>query len=190
MTEILIERLGHRGDGIAAGPVYAARSLPGETVAGDIVDGRIAAPVVVTPSPHRVTPPCPHYAACGGCALMHADDGFVQDWKARIVRAALAAQQIDAQILEVETSPPASRRRATLSARRTRKGALVGFHDRASDTLSPVTDCRVLTPRILRGLPIFRGVDHRWRVPQRGAVLCGDGHAGRARHRGDRGQGP
>ncbi|KKK90010.1 hypothetical protein LCGC14_2727360, partial [marine sediment metagenome] len=24
MTEILIERLGHRGDGIAAGPVYAA----------------------------------------------------------------------------------------------------------------------------------------------------------------------
>lgn len=153
MTQHFIERLGHRGDGIASGPVFAARTLPGEVVEGEPEAGRIAAPRIVTPSPDRVAPPCVHYKACGGCALQHASDTFVADWKASVVRAALAAQGLDAPVRRIATSPPNSRRRAALSGRRTKKGALVGLHARASDTITAITECHLLHPSILAALP-------------------------------------
>ena len=76
---LTIERLGHRGDGIAEGPVYVARTLPGEVVEGTVEEGRIAQPKIVSPSPHRVSAPCAHYRSCGGCQLQHASDAFVAE---------------------------------------------------------------------------------------------------------------
>ncbi|MFT6271770.1 MAG: 23S rRNA (uracil1939-C5)-methyltransferase, partial [Dinoroseobacter sp.] len=58
---VTIDRLGMHGDGIAPGPVYVARTLPGEVIAGEIEGDRIAAPKIVTPSEMRVKAPCPHY---------------------------------------------------------------------------------------------------------------------------------
>ena len=153
MDEIRIERLGHLGDGIAEGPVYAPRVLPGEVVRGEIRAGRIDDPRIVMPSPDRVAPPCPHYRRCGGCALMHASDRFVAGWKSEVVRRALAAQGIDAEIAAVETSPAASRRRAVLSGRRLKGGPVAGFHARASDTVTQKPACRILRPELLAALP-------------------------------------
>ncbi|MEM9550165.1 MAG: class I SAM-dependent RNA methyltransferase, partial [Pseudomonadota bacterium] len=76
-TEWVVERLGHQGDGIAAGPVFAPRALPGERVTG-VLDGRTLRDLrIVTPSDQRIKAPCRHYASCGGCQLQHASDGFV-----------------------------------------------------------------------------------------------------------------
>ena len=36
MTRFEIERLGHQGDGIAQGPVFAPLTLPGEIVTGTL----------------------------------------------------------------------------------------------------------------------------------------------------------
>ncbi len=146
---LTIERLGHRGDGIAPGPVFVPLTLPGEVVEGDVSGDRIAAPRIVTPSADRVKAPCRHFRQCGGCALQHASDGFVAAWKADVVRTALAAQGLEAPVRGIVTSPPASRRRAVLSARRTKSGALIGFHARASDTLVDTPDCLLLSPRIM-----------------------------------------
>jgi 23S rRNA (uracil1939-C5)-methyltransferase len=157
---IAIERLGHLGDGIGAGPdggpVYAARALPGEVIEGEAEDGRIEAPRIVTPSPDRVAARCPHYRSCGGCALMHASDGFVAGWKTRVIETALAAQGLKAPIRAMATSPPRSRRRATLAGRRTKKGALVGFHARRSDTIVPISECHVLDPGLVALLPTLQ----------------------------------
>lgn len=158
MDTYTIERLGHRGDGIAPGPVFAARTLPGEVIAGDAVDGRIAAPRILTPSPERVKPACPHYNACGGCALMHARDAFVTEWKSGVVHAALAAQGLSAPFLAPHVSPPGTRRRAALSGTRTKKGAIVGFHGRASDTITSVPGCLVLDSAIVAGLPALEAL--------------------------------
>ena len=126
--EITIQRLGHKGDGIADGPILAPLTLPGETVAGEGVDGRMEAPRILTPSPDRVKAPCRHFRQCGGCALQHASDDFVARWKQGVVETALAAQGLDTPFRPLHTSPPRSRRRATLAGRRTKKGALIGFH--------------------------------------------------------------
>ena len=154
---LTVARLGHLGDGIAetaAGPVYLPRMLPGEVVSDDGTH-------ILTPSPDRVRPPCPHYRRCGGCALQHASDGFVANWKAEVVRTALAAHGIGAEVVAVHTSPPGSRIRATLAGRRTRAGALVGFHAPASDVIVPVPDCRVLDPALLALLPFLDAVTVR-----------------------------
>ncbi len=153
-----IARLGHRGDGIAPGPIYVARTLPGEVVQGAPDGGRIAAPRIVTPSSDRVAPPCPHYRSCGGCALMHASDGFVARWKVGVVRTALAAAGVAMPAPSLHTSPPNSRRRATLAGRRLRRGAIVGFHGRASVTLTAIPDCRLLVPPIVAALPALEAL--------------------------------
>ena len=152
--KLTIQRLGHLGDGVAEGPVFVPRALPGEEVEGEVGGDRMLAPKIVTPSQDRVAAPCPHYRTCGGCSLQHASDAFVSAWKVAVVRAALEARGLDADIRGIATSPPRSRRRATLHGRRLRKGALVGFHGRASDTITTTPDCHLIGPAIVAALPV------------------------------------
>lgn len=153
-----IERLGHLGHGIAggpAGPLYVPGVLPGEVVEGDPAGDRLENLRIVTPSTDRVKPPCPHARACGGCQLQHASDAFVAGWKRGVVAHALAAQGLAADALSegVITSPPRSRRRAAVAARKTRGGALVGFHARGSDVIVPVPGCILLHPSLVALFP-------------------------------------
>jgi 23S rRNA (uracil1939-C5)-methyltransferase len=156
---LTIERLGQMGDGIGqgpAGPVFAPLTLPGEVVEGDIVDGRIETPRIVTPSANRVRPPCSHFKACGGCSVQHASDAFVQTWKADVVRAALSARDLPTPIRNVHTSPAQSRRRATLAGKRTKSGAMIGFHARGSATVIEVPNCQLLVPQIVALFPALQ----------------------------------
>jgi 23S rRNA (uracil1939-C5)-methyltransferase len=152
-VRLTIDRLGHLGDGIAPGPVYVPLTLPGEVVDGDVSGDRVPAPRIVTPSADRVRAPCPHYRMCGGCSLMHASDMFAADWKSGVVRNALLAQGLGSPLRHVVTSPARSRRRATFAGRRTKVGALVGFHARGSDQVIAIPDCRLLHPALVATLP-------------------------------------
>ncbi|CUH45209.1 class I SAM-dependent RNA methyltransferase [Ruegeria atlantica] len=149
-----ITRLGHQGDGIADGPVYAPRTLPGEVVSGTLLDQFLTDIRVETPSDQRIKAPCRHYKSCGGCQLQHAADGFVADWKVEVVRTALAAQGLEALMRPIHTSPERSRRRATIAVRRTKKGTLAGFHGRASDTITEIPDCHLLDPALIAAIPV------------------------------------
>ncbi len=63
MENYTIIRLGHQGDGIAEGPVFAPLTLPGEEITG-VRDGQKLTDVrIVTPSDQRVAAPCKHYKA-------------------------------------------------------------------------------------------------------------------------------
>ena len=155
---VTIDRLGHLGDGIAPGPIFVSGVLPGEVVEGTPDGDHLLNPKIITPSPDRVKPPCRHARACGGCQLQHASDAFVAAWKQDVVANALSGQGLTAEFLPLVTSPPRSRRRATLSARRTRSGVLIGFHARASDTLAEIPDCQLLHPGILAAFPGLRAL--------------------------------
>ncbi len=147
-----VERLGHHGDGIAAGdagPIYAPGLLPGEEATGDLSGDRLTNIRILTPSTFRVKPPCPHARTCGGCLMQHAADPFVADWKEGIVRGALAGQGLIADFRPMVTSAPRSRRRATFTGRKTKGGALIGFHARASEMLIPVPQCQLVHPDLL-----------------------------------------
>ncbi|MFT7593668.1 MAG: 23S rRNA (uracil1939-C5)-methyltransferase [Paracoccaceae bacterium] len=152
-TQVKINRLGLLGDGVADGPVYAPRTLPGEMVSGTLDGTRLTDIRIDTPSDDRVQAPCRHYKACGGCQLQHAKDEFVAAWKQEIVQNALQAQRLETNLRPILTSPTKSRRRATLAARRTKKGSMVGFYGRGSDVITEVPDCQLLDPALLAGIP-------------------------------------
>ena len=154
--KLVIDRLGHLGDGIALGergPIFVPGVLPGEEVEGDLQGDQLADFRILTPSANRVKPPCVHAKTCGGCMMQHASDAFVADWKLGIVKGALAGQGLTTDFLPIQTSPPKSRRRATISARRTKNGALMGFHARASDMLVSVPNCQLLHPDLIATFP-------------------------------------
>ena len=153
MPEYTITRIGLKGDGIAEGDIFVPFALPGETYRGETINNQLASAERLNDSPERTTPPCPHFGTCGGCTLQHASDGFLAGWKADTISRALKAQGLEAGFRPISTSPPASRRRATFSARRTRKTTQVGFHKRGSDEIFSLEECPLLRPEILAALP-------------------------------------
>jgi len=158
MEEFTILRMGHQGDGIAEGPVFVPVTLPGERVTGKL-DGNVLREVrIVTPSDHRVAAPCVHFKTCGGCQLQHASDGFVADFKTDVVRNALSAHGLHTTFRPIQTSPSHSRRRAVFSARRTKKGALAGFHARASGIVVAVPNCQLLQQELVAALPMVEAL--------------------------------
>lgn len=156
MGSYVIDHLGHRGDGVIVGgdgPLYAPFTLPGETVGGAHDGDRLIHVELIAPSPSRIAPVCPHFGPCGGCALQHADDAFLAEWKTGLVATALAQRGLETELRPIAVSPPASRRRVVFAGRRTRKGAIAGFHGRGDDALVPVTACAVADPAIVAALP-------------------------------------
>ena len=158
MRRVEIARLGHLGDGVAPGPLFVPGALPGETVAGTPEGNRLRDVKILTPAPERVKPPCRHVPACGGCTMQHASERFLAGWKLQLVRDALAAQGLTAEVAMLSVSPPASRRRATLAGRRSRKGAIVGFHRKGAAEIVEIPDCRLLHGDLMAALPALRAL--------------------------------
>ena len=71
---------------------------------------------------------------------------------------ALAGQGLTAHYLPIITSPPKSRRRATIAARRTKGGALMGFHARGSDVIIPIPNCQLLHPDLIATFPAIEAL--------------------------------
>lgn len=158
---LTIRQVSIQGDGIAdgpEGPIYVPFALTGEVVDGDIVGNRIPKPRIVEPSSDRVKAPCSHFKTCGGCAMQHASDGYLADWKTDVVKNALAAHDLSSTFKPIITSPAQSRRRATFAAERTKKGVLIGFHGRASDTVVAIPSCKLLHPDIMATMPALEAL--------------------------------
>ena len=148
----MIEGLTHLGLGkVDDGRTLLPRVLPGEEI--EVTqDGTVR---IITPSPDRVTAPCRHFKTCGGCAMQHATDDFVADWKMDIVQRALSAQRIKTTFRNVLTSPPQSRRRAKIAGKRTKGGAMLGFHAKGTHNLVATPNCQLLTQGIMAAFPIL-----------------------------------
>lgn len=152
--ETRIKSLTWQGLGRTEDGQYLPRVLPGEVV--DVGEG--TAFRIITPSADRIAAVCRHYKGCGGCSMQHAGDDYIANWKTDVVARALDAQGIEAEVAGVETSTPGSRRRAKFAGRRTKSGALVGFHGRASEVLTQVPDCLLVMPQITAGLPALEAL--------------------------------
>lgn len=157
-AEFKVARVGMLGDGLTHDGLIAPRSLPGEVITATQDDKQLTDIRIVEPSEARVKPPCRHYKSCGGCQLQHASDAFVADWKQSFAQDQLARHGLKPEFRPLVTSPERSRRRAGFSARRTKSGAMAGFHMRGSDALVDVQDCAVLTESVQGGIEMARQI--------------------------------
>lgn len=148
-----IARMGGKGDGVSADGVFVGLTLPGETVEARVEGGRGMLTQVIAASADRIAPACPHFGACGGCALQHWASAPALAWKAERIREALARQRLEAEILSPFAAPPRSRRRLALHARRRGRETVVGFKARRSWSLVPIATCPVAHPLLEDALP-------------------------------------
>jgi len=160
-----ITKLGGQGDGIAempSGQIFVPFTVPGDVINAGVEKSRASLIAVLEPSPDRVTPPCKHFgpddenAGCGGCTLQHVADDVYRDWKRDLVIAALESRNIVAEVAPLVTCEPGTRRRVVFAARRTDKGAILGFNRASSHQIVKIETCIVATGRINQALPALR----------------------------------
>ena len=159
VREIGIERIGAQGDGVAAGPLFAPLTLPGERVSVRTSGDRAELVEILQASPDRVAPPCPHFGLCGGCALQHWAATPYLAWKVDLIAGELARQGLTTEMLPVFASPPGSRRRIALHARPgTPREARLGYKARGSWRLVDIEVCPIADPRLQEAFPALRHI--------------------------------
>jgi 23S rRNA (uracil1939-C5)-methyltransferase len=158
-TEVVA--MGSSGDGLCRTPggetIFAAFTLPGERVRLEVHDGRGERLELLQPSSERVDPPCPHFGACGGCALQHWAQGPYLNWKQDKVRQTLAHERLEPAFRTPFAAPAGSRRRVALHARQGAKGeAKLGYKARRSWDLVEIGTCPITDPRLVAAFPGLR----------------------------------
>jgi 23S rRNA (uracil1939-C5)-methyltransferase len=166
---LVIDHVGHRGDGVAlAGgqAVYVPYTLGGETVEVAAVPGhhpdRRRLVHVDIASPERIAPFCKHFAICGGCAIQHWESERYRAWKRNIVVETLAQAKLDCEVGPLIDAHGQGRRRITLHAAVGVHGVLkVGFTAANSHDIIPIDRCPILDPGLDGAL------DAGWAVAER-----------------------
>lgn len=157
---VRILRLAHDGRGVARDgsgkTLFVDRALPGERLRVAVHRSRkrfdeAHASEWLETSPERVTPPCVHYAQCGGCDLQH----LVLDAQRRHKRDVLIDQltrqglSLDAPPALIAGSALGYRRRARLGVKVDANGQVhLGFRARGSHHLVDVDQCPILEPAL------------------------------------------
>ena len=154
-----IEKLVSKGDGLArheGKTIFVTGALRGETVLAETIEdkgdySRAEVVEIVTASPDRVVPACPHYGVCGGCDMQHATTEAQAVQKSLIVQENLlriGGIDIDSEAEGITTYPVASaqgwgyRTRVKFHVDLEQKKA--GFLGRKSNDLVDIRHCPIL----------------------------------------------
>lgn len=147
---LLIDHVGHRGDGVTSDGIYVPYTLGGETVTVDSVRGhpdRRRLIAVERASAERIAPFCPHFGVCGGCAIQHWESEAYRAWKRSIVVETLAQAGIACDVAPLIDAHGNGRRRMTLHARMgTHEILKVGFAAGGTHDIVPIDRCPILDP--------------------------------------------
>jgi len=128
-------------------------TLPGEEARVRIVEDKrsyaTAEPEkIVSPSPSRVQPRCPHFGICGGCSYQHATYEAQLIFKEQILRETLqrAAVSPPEQIEIVAREPWGYRNRIRLAFDASGR---VGYRGRRSHDIFPIKECPIAAPLLV-----------------------------------------
>jgi len=151
--KLRIEKAIYGGDGLARIPagktVFVPGTLPGELVEATIATDRRSFATgkldsVLEPSGERVAPGCEYYPRCGGCQYQHTNPAFQLQMKLDILKETLERAHVAIQSEIASLAGPAwgYRNRIRLQA----KGSTLGYRQRQSHKLLPVTHCPIAAP--------------------------------------------
>jgi 23S rRNA (uracil1939-C5)-methyltransferase len=161
-VSVSIDSIAAGGDGVGRSNglvVFIPRTAPGDLVTAQISGkahfARGALRSIVTPSPARIEPPCPHYTRdkCGGCQLQHIDYDAQLAAKQTIIRDSL--QRIgkrDVELPPIERSPKDWRYRTKLTLAMKRRGArwIAGLHPYDDPVgIFALADCPITDRRVV-----------------------------------------
>jgi 23S rRNA (uracil1939-C5)-methyltransferase len=154
VSNLTIESLNRRGEGVAAEARVVPFALPGERVRLDA-----EALTILTPSADRAAPICRYFGDCGGCAAQHMGPGLYADWKRGSLVAALARAGVTAEVGPLIDAHGAGRRRATFHARFHSHGQEdVGFMRARAHEIVAIAECPLFAPEMAGAIPAARAL--------------------------------
>ena len=161
-VSVSIDSIAAGGDGVGRSNglvVFVPRTAPGDVVTAQISGkghfARGALRTVITPSPDRIEPPCPHYTRdrCGGCQLQHLTYEAQLESKRGIIRDSL--QRIGKRPVDpppIERSPKDWRYRTKLTLTMRKRGArwIAGLHPYDDPIhVFALSDCPITDRRVV-----------------------------------------
>ena len=158
---LTLTEMGRHGEAVgevAGRPVYVPYALPGEVVEVDISGAQASLRRIVTASPERIEPFCPHFGLCGGCQIQHWQADAYHQWKRNLLVTALRNQGIDAEVEPLIDAQGEGRRRATLHVVTSADGVIAGFNAARSHAVHPVDHCPILVPALKSAPDIARHI--------------------------------
>lgn len=146
---IEITGLGGLGDGIGhhhGKAIYIPMTLPGDQIT---LNPDESLKEIIKQSPHRTTPPCPHFNLCGGCSLQHMNENtyatFKQDrLKLALERSGFLNAENQKRLQPAILIGPQSRRRTDLKIAVVKNKINIGYMQRRSHDLVDITQCPIL----------------------------------------------
>ena len=134
--------------------LFVEGALPGETVAAraqkvEKTHAFLKTLRVLTPSPDRVTPPCPYYEKCGGCVCQHMTYAASLEMKRERVRDALTrigGLNVDVRPVIGMDDPWRYRNKTTLPVGGEKGAPQIGFFAPRSHRIINVDGCLIAKP--------------------------------------------
>ena len=172
--EVEVQALGFLGDGVAehrGERLIVPLGMPGETWrVRRSGQAKAVEPVAcLHPSPERHAPVCPHFGACGGCALQHLPEATYDALKIRRIEGALAARGLAPPApIKLHKSPLGSRRRLRLGF--SGDGRL-GFRRRAGREIVEITTCPIARPDLTALIEPLRRMLRRLATARKGGEV-------------------
>jgi 23S rRNA (uracil1939-C5)-methyltransferase len=162
VVSVSIESIAAGGDGVGRKEglvVFVPRTAPGDLVTAQISGrghfARGSLRSIVTASPVRIEPSCPHYTRdkCGGCQLQHMTYDSQLTAKRMVIRDSfqrIGKRSIDPP--DIERSPKEWRYRTKLTLAIRRRGArwIAGLHPYDDPVrVFPIADCPITDRRVI-----------------------------------------
>lgn len=160
----VISKLSHDGRGVTRNAdgktVFVSGALPGEQVTYKVHTTRsrydeAALDKLVSASDTRTTPFCPHFSRCGGCQLQHMQYQAQLTFKQQTIAEQFRHQKdlpfMPPLLMSETTETPGTgyRRKARLGVKWRKNGELhLGFREKQSHYVTPVSECKVLEPEL------------------------------------------
>src|SRR5882724_8791969 len=154
--EVTIERILPGGFGLAHAEgrtIMVALAAPGDRlrIRVDRVKGNVSfasIEEIITPSPHRVEPPCPYFGRCGGCDFQQMNYRAQLDAKAEMIRDCLRrlARIENIPDFQVTTAPDPWHYRLRAQWQYDAIRQRLGYFERGSRNVCDVAQCAVLAP--------------------------------------------
>ncbi|MEW6218092.1 MAG: class I SAM-dependent RNA methyltransferase [Thermodesulfobacteriota bacterium] len=183
--DLKIERLVAGGRGLGRGPdgrvVLVPLVLPDEAVRvqpiasrRDYTEARLLS--ILSPSPLRVSPPCPLFGRCGGCDLQHAAPAAQADLKTAILTDAWqhilgrSTGELAGVLAPPVPAPDPLGYRLRLRLHTDAAGRL-GMRRALSHTLAPVRHCPVATPPVNDLLAVWADCGPARQLARRAATV-------------------
>ena len=160
--------LSHDGRGIAklnGKTQFVEGALPGEKVSAKCLTSHtsydeVQATSIIQPAEDRVAPFCPHFEQCGGCSLQYMRPESQLAHKERVLREQLThfgQLSVKQWLAPIQSDNKGYRSKARLGVYfdSCLNKLIIGFREKRSKSLTPISQCPVLHADIARLVPLL-----------------------------------